>query len=542
MKYLQNNQEFFEKDLEELLLLYGIKKHYMIRTYLCEYGKKYEELYKVKLDEFKNKNPILTKEQNLKQFFSWINDTLDLTKKMKKSNIKNSFYYDNFKQFIKSRILELSEISIEYTYNIIDKWFHKNDAQICFSLDSDELKYAYLNKYVFLISQQEEKDKRFESFLRMKIEHLIKNNYKEQIIKIITKNKILWSVEVLNLLIKNEVYDAAIFISQKRDNIENCIKLSDAQIEKNFKDIIQSLLEYSESVNSDIIYIKLEEIKRYLDLALTSCVSWTEINKCFEIDDVNNTWLTSLKLFYNIKKDLIKNNENNRLGLKYKSKTFEEIFEKIMHFVKENIEYILHKMNDYIPVTLTFKVICKEFKDSKFKEYSRFFQEMFGNTRRTEEFFNSILNVMFNSLKSAKKMLLDEIKRGSYSDFNECNYCHEPIFENEIINVIIIFKCGHVYHNYCSPIEKGKYACYVCRMKEMKKSSYIDVPDLRFIEKEKVIRNEIKESKIKIGEKKEKEFKKQNLLGKLKKIKVKKIDKIEKFQTNMGNTKFNYKY
>ena len=533
LKYLQNNQEFFEKDLKELLLLDGIQKHYMIRTYLCEYGKKYEELYKVKLEEYRNRNPILTKEQNLKKFFSWINETLDLTKNLQKIDSKNNFYYDNFKQFIKSKILELSEISVEYTYNIIDKWFHKNDMQICFSLDSDELKYAYLNKNLFLISQQEEKDKRLESFLRMKIDLLIKNNYKEQIIKIITKNKILWSVEVLNILIKNEVYDAAIFISQKRDNIENCIKLSDAQIKKIFKDIIQSLLEYSESINSDIISIKLEEIKRYLDLALTSCASWTEVNKCLNIDDVNNTWLNSLKLFYNIKKNLISNNKNNRLGLKYKSKTFETIFEKIFHFVLENIDYILNKMNDYIPANLTFKVICKEFKDSKFKEYSGFFQKMIGNTRRTEQFFNSILNTMYNSLKDAKKILLNELKRGSYSDLNECNYCHESIFENEIVNILIIFKCGHVYHNYCSPIEKGKYACYVCRMKEMKKSSYIDIPNFRFIQKEKVIKNEIKDNKIKIEEKKQKEIQKKNLLGKLKKIKLKKIDKIEKFQTNM---------
>ena len=196
---------------------------------------------------------------------------------------------------------------------------------------------------------------------------------------------------------------------------------------------------------------------------------------------MNNTWLTSLNLFCNIKKDLIKNNENNRLDLKYQSKTFETIFEKIIYFVLENIEYILNKMNDYIPFFLTFKVICKIFKDSKFKEYSQFFQKMFDNKRITEVFFNSILNALFNSLKNPKKLFLDEIKRGSYSDLNECNYCQEPIFENEIVNVIINFKCRHAYHNYCSPIEKGKYACYICRMKEMEKSCYIDIQNLRFI-------------------------------------------------------------
>ncbi len=94
--------------------------------------------------------------------------------------------------------------------------------------------------------------------------------------------------------------------------------------------------------------------------------------------------------------------KNNRLGLKYKSKTFESIFEKIIQFVLENIECILNNMNDHIPVSFTFKVICQEFKDSKFKEYSRFFKKIFGNIKRAEEFFNSILDIMFNSLKDEK--------------------------------------------------------------------------------------------------------------------------------------------
>ena len=32
------------------------------------YGRKYEELFKVKLEEYKNQNPSLTKEDNLKNF------------------------------------------------------------------------------------------------------------------------------------------------------------------------------------------------------------------------------------------------------------------------------------------------------------------------------------------------------------------------------------------------------------------------------------------------------------------------------------------
>ena len=198
---------------------------------------------------------------------------------------------------------------------------------------------------------------------------MLKHNYKEQIIKIVEKYRILWTNEIFNILIKNEVYDAAIFISQKHDNIENCMKLSVKQIEKIFNDIKQFLLEYRESVNSVIIFIKLEEIKKYLDLALTSCASWTEENQNYSTDDLNNTCLILLDLFYKFKNELSQEIKGNRLKLKYKSTSLNSIFEKVIKNILENIEYILSIMSDYIPLSFIVKVLCQKLQNSKFKEY-----------------------------------------------------------------------------------------------------------------------------------------------------------------------------
>ena len=545
LKCLQNNQDFYESDLDDLFLLEGIKNHNKIRTYLSEYGRKYDELFKVKLDEYYKNEFGLTKEENLKQFFEWINDTLNLTKdldsksseklvKDKNDKKKKTInYFNSFKLFLKSQFEILSKISSKYLYNLLEQWFEKHLQEICFSVNSDELKYNYLNKYFALQSQQEEKDINFEHYLFMKLDLLIKNNHKEQIIKLVERNRILWTEKYLDYLAKNEVLDAAIFISQKRDNIENSIKLTVAQINKTFILIKNFLLRYSDKVNSDLIDIKIEEIKKYLDLGLGACASWTEVNK-YSLDDVKNSWLKPLDIFYEFKNILSEANKDNRLGIKYKSNTFNAIYDKVEQFLLENIEYILSKMNDYIPLTFIVEVLCDKFKDSKFKEYSKMFQRMFFSTRRSEEIFKSIFNLRLNIIKNSQKELLDEIKKGLYTDIKICNFCNKEISENENVKNFEYFKCGHLYHISCCPKEKRDFTCYICRMNEFEESAYIDVPNLSFKKKEKPLKNEIiEDNKSNIEEKKKDNRKKR--LEKLKKINNKKYNKMEYFKASLEN-------
>ena len=544
LKCLQKNQDFFENDLDELFLLEGLKNHNQIRAYLSEYGKKYDELFKVKLEEYYNKNPSFTKEENIKQFFNWINETLSLTKKMDAKQIKlkknNIQYHHNFKTFLRTQFLTLSEISVTYLYELIEHWYNKNLTEICFSIDSDALKYKYINNYLFIQNQQDEKDKNYEQYLFMKIELLIKNNHKEQIIKIIEKNSILWKDKYLQFLIKNEVLDAAVFVSQKLENIESCIDLSIKQIRKIFGSIKDTLLNYEEGFNNDIIYIKFDEIKKYLDLSLMASASWAEVNRDKK-DNLKQYWIEQLDMFYDFQNDLYRENKNNKLSLKFKSNNFNYIYDKVEQNVIDNTGYILSKMNDYIHLSMIVDILSERFKNTNYKDYSKMFQRMFSTARQTEDIFSTIYILSTNTIKKIQANLLSEMRKGLFTESEECGYCNKPIYINDIVNKYEYFKCGHTYHSSCCPIEKGQYACYICRMEDLEKSVYTDIPNLIFRKKENVIRNEIIEQKKnnnRIVEINKKDIKKENLINKLRNLKRKKNNKIEIFKNNIEDIKF----
>ena len=529
LQCLQSYQDFFETDLDNVYSLEGLKYHNKIKIYLSEYGRKFEELFLVKLEEYHNKDPVLSREEKLRNFFKWINDTLDLTDKIE-SKSKKIKYHQKFKNFLKTQFIELCKISVKDLYNILNKWFNEDLKDICFSLGSDELKYVFLDKYLIYQNFQEKKDKNYDDYLMMKLELLIKKDYKEQIIKMVEINRYLWDNKYLDYLIKNEVYDAAIFISQKRDNIDNCIKLTEAQIKKLFISIRKSLYNYTEKVNSDVIFIKLDEIKKYLDLGLNACASWTEANKNYTITEVRNTWLKPLDLFYEFKNELNKFKKNKQLNMN-KSKIVKSIAEKIEQNILENIEYILSRMNDYIPLSYIVDVLCEMFKQAKFKEYSKMFQRMFYSTRRTEDIFKSLFNLCFDSISNSQNKLLVESKKGFYCEKNECNYCNKAINESVEFEKVIYFHCGHIYHTLCCAIEKGKYACYICRMNDLEESMYKDIPNLTFRKKKNSInKKKYNENSINKEEKKKEDNKRKKLLTKLKKINNKKLDKIENFK------------
>ena len=541
LQSLQNSLDFFETDLEELFSLDGLKNHNKVRAYLYEYGRKFEDLFLVKLDEYNNKDPFLSKEENIKRIFKWLNDIMKLTKNLdeKKSKNKTKYYHENFKKFVVNNLDKLTNISTEYLYNLIDQWYGRQQEDIIFSLKDkvfDELKYTFINKYLLIQDQQEEKDIRYEKYLRLKIDLLIRNDHKEQIIKVLEKYKILRDKKTLETLIENKVFDAVIYLYQKFEDLENCIKFSYNQIQVIFDSIKTSLLNYGENFNEDKVLIKLREIKKYLDYELTSCSLWTEKNiGLIQKDEIKNSWTKPLDQFYAFKNDLDKINLNNRLGIKYKSNNFFEFFTKIDQILLENIEYILNKMSDYIPLSIIVEILSEKFQNSKFIEYSKIFQSMFFSTRRTEEIFKSIINLTSNEIKSEFSDFMDETRKGICSNSKICEICKEKADDSNESNNMLYFKCGHIYHKGCCAIELGKYVCYICRIEEMDNSVYTDIPKFMQRKNENVIKNDNINELKKKREARKKEEKRSKLINKLQKIKNKRKEKLESFKTNIEN-------
>ena len=268
---------------------------------------------------------------------------------------------------------------------------------------------------------------------------------------------------------------------------------------------------------------------------MTSCSLWTEKNiDSIQKDEIKNSWTKPLDQFYKFKNDLDKINLNNRLGIKHKSINFFNLLNKIDQILLENIEYVLNKMSDYIPLSIIVEILSEKFKNSKFVEYSKIFQGMFFSTRRTEEIFKSIINLSSNEIKNEFADFMKETKKGVCSNNTVCENCKEKVGDNNENN-FLYFKCGHVYHKACCAIEGGKYTCYLCRVEEMNNSAFTDIPKFiqrkneNIIEKENV--NEIKKKK----KVKKEEDKRSKLINKLQKIKNKKKEKLENFMTNIEN-------
>ena len=240
--------------------------------------------------------------------------------------------------------------------------------------------------------------------------------------------------------------------------------------------------------------------------------------------------------FYNLKNDLEAENENNILKIKYRSNNFIFIYDKIEQNLSEIIEYILSKMNDNIPLSHICDILSDKFKQKKFEEYSKMFIRMFFSSRRIEVIYKNAHKILFDSLAEDNNIFLDEMKRGVFSNLNECYNCKNPICENYDISNLKYFKCGHFYHNLCCAIEGGQYVCYICRKKEEENSTYTDRFNCVFRKKEIVIKNDKIENSVKGEEEQKKEIKKNKMLGKLKKFSRKRNDKIENFKVNIHNT------
>jgi len=535
LKCLQGKEDLFSSDLDKINKIEGLKDNKKVRTYLYEYGNKFEELYQIKLEEYQNKDPSISEEEKLDIFFGWINDTLKLTKKLdsSKEEKKKNNYHESFKKFIKSKFVELSNISTEHLSNLILNKFNNQKDEIIFNLGetiSEALRYDYINKLYNDNCRKidnEESARQNEFYLLMKIQLLIKNNHKEQIIKLLKNHNSLCNKKVLEDLVNNKVFDSAIYIYQKLHEVDKCINITVEQIGVIFTGIKNSLLNYNEGVNSDVILIKLDEIKKYLDIALEACPYIEEKEEYTEKDkkDIDDSWLKILNLFYAFKNEL-------NIAIKQKSNILEQVEKNIL----DNIVYIVGEMNDHIPISFIIDTLSSKFIGQKFTDYAKAFIKIFFSSRRIDDIFKPIQNLLTNSMAENDKKLLKESQRGVYSELKECSSCHNSVCENDEIDNILFFKCGHIYHKECCVIGGGQYICFICWKKEDEKSVFKDniiIKKKENSEKKGVNeKNEIKENKINFENEQKK---KKKLLGRLKNISNKKNEKFENFKINMEN-------
>ena len=542
LKYLYNRNVFYGTDIEELASLPGVNKYNSIKIFLYKYMTKFDKILEIKIQEYENKNPEINKENNIENLFKWINEIFEETQDSKNTHIvKKNNNINNlhkiFKEFLKQNFEILGKISSSELFNILNKWYKDEEENVIFSMNneiSDLMKYNYITQYLKKIEKSgDERDEKYEKFCLIKINLLIKNNYKEQIIKFLENRKILWNRKILELLTLNKVTDGIIFIYQKLEDIDNCINLSISEIDKIFNETKLLLEADIKKYNKELINENLDEIKRYLELALGVCETTTDYNTVTE-DDIKESWLKLLYKIYDLRKNL-KKKFNNQIRISIKSFniiTEEQIkinrYEKVVQSLFENMELILGKMNDCIPLPMILDILCEKFKKSEFNEFLKILQGLFFSIHSTEQILKFISNIVYSSASEGYDNFLHETKKGFFTSFEKCHFCGKPISENNKTDNLIYFKCGHIYHVNCCAREGPRYVCYHCTVKE-NDGSIITVASK--IQKRKRFNRQKTKTKEEeeIDEKKKKANEKKKCLKKLKNIREKIRDLDEAF-------------
>ena len=537
IQYLYSNNVVDEKDIDELLSLPGINKYINIKINLYNHARKFEEIFELKIQEFNKLNPEINKETNIKNLFKWVNVILKDTyiNKNKKDVEQNDFnkkdFHNIFKEFLKQKFEILGKISIKELSKILKIWYNDEQENIIFSMDneiSEIMKYNYIDKYLKDQDKMgDEKDEKYEKFYLKKIDLLIKNNQKEQIIKVLQKTRFLWNKDMLDLLTLNKVNDGVIFIYQKLEDLDNCLNLSIIEIDNLFNEIKFLLESDRKKYNDGLINAKLDEIKRYLELVLNLCLITTDFNTVTK-DDIKNSWLKLLTKIYDLRINLKKASNNSKKSSdETTNNNFEIIkkksYEKVSQSLYENIELILGKMNDCIPLKMILDILYEKFNKATSKDYCKIFQGLFYDCHQTEEILKCISNIIYFSASTGYENLLNESQKGFFTLLEKCDFCGKPIVENYKFNNFRYFKCGHLYHNHCCAIVGKKFICYICTEKEREDSAFTIKMNYQ---KRESINKKLTEEEKEEDEKNKKKNQKKRCLMKLKRIrkKVRELD------------------
>ena len=530
IKSFERNGELIREDIEEILNIKNIEPFRKTRIYLYEVSNQYEESFLLHKDEVEEDNPNISKKERIKLFFEWINKILLYTSQMnniitEENENESETFHQKFKDFLLSNFNYLSTLSLNELSNLVDNWFIGQEEKIIAKLNdskSQSLQFKYINYYLATHeydSEQINENDTYYKFLLMKINLLIKDNHKEQVLNVLHHNNFLCKENLLKNLLSKEVYDACIYIYNIRDKLDEGIDLTKKEMKKTLDEIFTEIT--SKKYNSINIDNMLNKFKKYVELGLGICQK-SEIMMKKEIDLVKDYWLLLINVIYTFQinfKPIFNKNKNNY-------KTADCI--KINETINDTFELSIAKMTDYISLPLIIDVMGEKFGEAGFSKFYQLNYMMLSNLRLSENIFNLMKNLIESIVSLELDNYLHERTSGHVFNFFSCDLCNE-FFGKPHIDELKYFYCNHVYHKICI-LKEGGDECPICKKNDCimseNEDNYFKVID-------EVKKKEILEKKEEMNKKR---IRRENMI-KLKKINKKKREINKVFNNDLFSKK-----
>ena len=402
-----------------------------------------------------------------------------------------------------SYLSRLSSISSLSSFN---KQLDDNENDRSTSISSSIKKDNFESSIPFFNINPEDQKKEVQNQLDiMEIRLLCENHRKDDIFSIVSNNMSICTNDLLQLLIKNKVYDSVIYIYKVMGLYQQGIELTKNSIDKNYKKMLRNLS--NENFKEKINKLLLNRHNLYLELGLSTC------QLASENEDMIDSWVSLLEMLYKIKANIqsyVQQNTNN-------DKTY--FYTKIRDTISESIEITLEKMCEYVTLPLILEIVTEKIKGViiGFKEFKKLLMRMLHSLSQMKNILTLVKKMLLKSVHQLFYKFKDVKLKGYCIKLKKCSYCKKQ-FANEEKCITISFKCGHSYHKKCCGKENSEYVCFICRKEEIEMSAMRINNKITVSEEVKVTENKISvsdEEKIKKTENEIKEERKKEMKKKL---------------------------
>ena len=468
---------------------------------------------------------------------------------------KQSFeLFIQFKNCVKEKLSDLSEISVKEIHNLINKWYYNELEDILNYLGKVPNIQLFYLEIILKKYKEDESEIIDNNFIKGKYKHLLYLYFKllikfdrRQVLNALKNNSRYIDVKLcLKLCLENQLTNSCIYLYQLLGEEINALNIAINQV-----DYCYEKIKRNKGIDNNLHYVLLGELKQNILNATVICENsyYSNSNNKEEIiediDKNNNNIILRKKTDENIidsDEDDDKKDESNKIyecWLLFLNKLY-SLFQEIIKTKKQNeyylslneffsneIESYLKKMCFYVDINTILDNITRNYQEAEIKELKGILTRIVSVNARLFEFYKNFVDLICHNIDHQNKKYVKIKNKATIITSNICDKCHIDFNENDK-DYIIAFNCGHVFHFKCLPLVKDQI-CIVCRKEE------IELNIIKEEENDKLTDEEINEINKEINKKQE-EFKKKSVLYENIKNKIHRkriIKKLDKFNEEL---------
>jgi hypothetical protein len=284
-------------------------------------------------------------------------------------------------------------------------------------------------------------------------------NKKDKILSYLKQCQYYPRNESIEICTKYEVNDALIYLYKKSGNLQMAFDIYLKLIQNEYDSIYDNLK--SDNFKIDVNDLQIEKFNEEFD----NIVTFLEENDQKYIEE-NRMWFDFLDKLYQLDDDFLKKKISD------KAKNYADKFRKL---IADKIKNLLEKMISYVSIKELFDIVFEKNKNDSLKDFKPLLKNLLSSFATQIYLLKYETKFLTNTCIKTQDILHKIICKGDMLKIDNCDVCLQN-FDKTLTQKekLIIFRCKHNEHTYCSFKDKDRgneYAiCPLCLKEEIENS------------------------------------------------------------------------